>query len=525
MQNEAVEAQFVTVSRANGLRNLLSLFVVLLPAFLTWLFLQIFFSATLLEFIPATDDEVLLWHQTATFSAVGLNGGYYTYEEQPAALSVSHFAAHGPFFPLLYGSVARFWGWHTYTGAVFNLALVTAAILIFILAAQPNTRQLALLGVVLATYWTITYFIPDNSQEALHLSFGIVGAAAIYRLLKTDRPLSPIVLVALFIFVIAISLPRPFWALLLLPLAFIATRGHAFRLRVLSVGIALLVAGVVVAVTIAFAAPYPNFVRAALGAFADSPRQALALGLAKLRNDIPAFLGRGDAYPLSIVERYEMLALVGILGIGVILAYSKSRSDIGAFLARHKVSLFIIYCLGSILIVNLFFYQPFGYQAYRVFAPSLLMAALLLLMDQKYRLVLLFIGINLLCLPIFLSTFQASKARNFRFDTAGVQSFSDATALQYDANANAWCNTILVDGALFCKGGRCDYALAIPPGFGISMMYFPERLSAPLKSRYLLLTEQGMNVVRERIGDNLQLSTVAETPYGTLFQNQGAACR
>lgn len=528
MQYKAVESQTVTAgSRAKRLRILLSLIVVLLPTLLTWLFLQAFFSATLLDFAPATDDEVLLWHQTATFQAAGFNGGYYTYEEQPAAVALSHFAAHGPFFPLLYGTVARLWGWHAYTGAVFNLVLVTAAILIFILAAQPGTRQLALLGVVLATFWAITYLIPDNSQEALHLSVGIVGAAVIYLLLKTDRPLSPLVLVPLFIFVIAISLLRPFWALLLPPLALIAARGRSFRIRVLSVGIALPVAGAVVALAIAFAAPYPNFVRDALEAFADSPRRALALELAKLRYDIPAFLGSGDRYPLAIVERYEMLALVGILGIGTVLAYYKTRPDRGTFLARHRVSLFIIYCLCSILIVNLFFYQPVGYQAYRVFAPSLLMAMLLLLMDEKYRLVILLIGINLLCLPIFLSTFQADKARNFRFDTVGVQAFSEATAaaLQYDATANAWCNTILVDGALFCQDGRCDYALAIPPGFGISMVYFPQRLSAPLKSKYLLLTEQGMSVVRKRIGEELQLSTVARTPFGTLFQNQGAACR
>jgi hypothetical protein len=37
----------------------------------------------------------------------GFGSGYFTYAEHPARLAATHFSAHGPGFPLVYGSLGR----------------------------------------------------------------------------------------------------------------------------------------------------------------------------------------------------------------------------------------------------------------------------------------------------------------------------------------------------------------------------------------------------------------------------------
>lgn len=522
------DSAFDAGQRRDRLRIALAVLLVLLPALQAMLLVYFAFGASLFDFVPATDDEVLLWHQELSFNAVGFAGGYYTYEEQPAAFSVSHFAAHGPFFPLLYGTLAKPIGWQPYTGVLLNIFVLTAALAIFVYAARPTLSQIFILGAVLLTFLPLIFEIPSNTQEALHLSFAIVMAVVFWSLIKQNQPPPIGVLAGLVVLILFVSLMRPFWALLLVPLAWLATVKQRRLIRVLCLAGALLLVGIVFVVVVYISAPYPNYVRELAATFQVSPYRGLGLFRDLLVNNIWGFLGRRDTFYVSVIERLAMVALVALLGISagqLVLRNKKHALDAAARSELHA-KWFSIYNLGLIPAIVIALYIPTGYQAWRVFAPYLLLTTLLLLLAKKYKLVLLVICVSLVSIPFFVPLYLREKARNFDFDRATVNAFADLTTseLAYDRSASPWCNTLLVDGKLFCLNGQCDYLLGVPAGRGLSLIFFPERLSAPLKSKYLLLGEQGKAILDEKLGAQLRIQPVRSTTVGTLYRNEDASC-
>jgi hypothetical protein len=94
----------------------------LAPAVATWLLVRVHLDAHLGDFVPAFEnDQIGYWHYVLSFGHVGFESGYYTPNEHPAAAGLVHFDVHGPFFPMLYGSVARLVGWDLDSGTYFNM--------------------------------------------------------------------------------------------------------------------------------------------------------------------------------------------------------------------------------------------------------------------------------------------------------------------------------------------------------------------------------------------------------------------
>ena len=84
---------------------------------------------------------------------------------------------------------------------------------------------------------------------------------------------------------------------------------------------------------------------------------------------------------------------------------------------------------------------------------------------------------------------------------------------------------LLLDGQLLCYQVRCDYLTAVAAGRGVSFIFFPERLRAPLKSKYVLLSPAGYSTVSARLGPALHLQPLRATPVGELYLNLDCACR
>ena len=150
--------------------------VLVTPLTITLLLVHGLLRASVTDFVPATDDEMLYWHQISTFARAGFNGGYYTYEEQPAPWALSHFDAHGPFFTALYGSLGRLFGWQRFTPVVFNLVIITMALAGLMRLARPSGVQLAYLGLVVGTCWPLWWWVFSSMQEPLHLGAALVLA-------------------------------------------------------------------------------------------------------------------------------------------------------------------------------------------------------------------------------------------------------------------------------------------------------------------------------------------------------------
>ncbi len=108
---------------------LLAAVVALIPALVVALWIHLTPGAEFRNYTPRWSDEVYNWHPVATFRAVGFDGGYYTSNERPAAISFIHFYAHGRGHPILLGTLGRLLGWEYNSGPILNTVIVTLAIL------------------------------------------------------------------------------------------------------------------------------------------------------------------------------------------------------------------------------------------------------------------------------------------------------------------------------------------------------------------------------------------------------------
>lgn len=103
------------------------LLVSFLPALLVISILHFRYGTNIYEHVPVWNDEVGYWHQAATFAAVGFQGGYYSYNENTARATWTRFGVHGPWYPMLYGTLGRLLGgWELVYACGHQLAVVHA---------------------------------------------------------------------------------------------------------------------------------------------------------------------------------------------------------------------------------------------------------------------------------------------------------------------------------------------------------------------------------------------------------------
>lgn len=508
---------------------LLAAAVFLAPLLVTLLLVRVGLRASLFDFVPATDDEMYYWHQVYTFSAVGFEGGYYTYEEHPAAWPTSHYGAHGPVYPLLYGTLGRLVGWERYTVVFFNLGAVSLAVLAFLALARPRPVQLAWLGLLLATFWPLYWEIVSQMQEALHLSIALVLAGVFYRLLRRPGPRPVWVTLSFVAALVLASLLRPFWILLLLPYLLLTARRPGWPSWLASAAASGAAALGVLGVVTYFSAPYPNFIRQLLDTALVSPLGGARTLAAQIVQHFLRLPTLEAGTPFLDLARLQFLAvLMAVAAVcGVVLWRSRPlRLGWRAALAHNPDLFFSLFVGGSITAVLLALYTPLGYPGFRMLAPYLLLTALLLVMRRRRALAGLVLAINLLLAPSFVSGFMRAKLRNFSYDQAEVAAFAAVIGsdLDYDPTADAWANTLLLDGQLLCYEVRCDYITAIPAGRGVSVIFFGPRLQQQLKSKYLLLGDSGLEKLRRFLGDRLHLRWLRATPVGDLYLNEDCAC-
>ena len=507
-------------------RLLVAALAVVAPLSVSLLLVHGLLHSSLTDFVPAADDEMYYWHQVATFARAGFNGGYYNFEENSARLTFSHFAAHGPVFPMLYGSLGRLLGWERYSPVVFNLALVTLALATLVRLARPSLRQAGLLLLLLASFWPLLWELVSGMQEGMQYAVAIGLTAAAYRLLARPGP-RPLWLTALFVTaVLAVSLMRPFWTLLLLPMAVLSLRQltpWSLTLVAAACGAGLLA---MLATVTYIAAPYPNFLRLVIGETGGALADRLRLVVGHIDQNLVRLVRLEANNPLFDLTRFQFLALLLALAAAAGLALLRRRSARQAAGRPDADSLFHLFNLGSILFLLVVLYIPFGYQGFRILGPYMLMTALLLVLRRRYVLAAAFIITNLLIAPIAIDRYVDIKARNFAYDQAAVAAFANSVGslLDYQPDADGWSNTLLLDGKLLCYDVRCDYVTAIPAGRGVSVIFFPDRLQLPLKSKYLLLGSGTLANLNRQLEPDPNLEYLVTTPVGDLYLNRDCIC-
>ena len=442
--------------------------IVLLPALSLTGMASVYAGQRLASFHPEGSDALMYWHQIKTFVAVGFSGGYYTLGEQAAPAAFTHFYAWGPWYIALYGLIGKLTGWSLWSPILFDAVAVTLALVGGLLLIRPNIGRLALMLIVLLTYWPLHLYLPLGMQEPFHYVVAIMLASIFFRLLALEGKVPHWLLGAALVVILVAALVRPTWALLLLPLAAIivekrshgcATGGSRLRQVVRYwpwYAAGALVAGIFL-LSRYVSAPYPQPVMFDAQLLLSSPVDSLPRLFAVTIEQGMTFLWPDIVNPLWTLLRYQALGIV--LWITVLTFRRRSkRAPQGASVRptwRRAERLTHILNLSLIVLLVLMLWRVGMSMDYRVIAPHLLLSLLLLCACGRSRVVAVAVLAGLLVTPSFLTAYTVHAPPQFTDDQARIDAFAAQTAgtLEYRAQGDPWCNTILLPPAIVVHAG------------------------------------------------------------------------
>lgn len=166
-------------------------------------FLWPMFYSILSTYIPLNDnDEVFYIGQIRSFTDHGFHGGKFSFENHSASIEWLHFGPHGPFFPILYGTLGKILGWSQASPYYFNLLLLFISFNI-LFRVLSNAGRAGLIIYFLTT-GTVFVFLPSCMQECLALSIMMIIVAICYISLKESR-LKNLIFYVIIIYVLSFA--------------------------------------------------------------------------------------------------------------------------------------------------------------------------------------------------------------------------------------------------------------------------------------------------------------------------------
>jgi hypothetical protein len=533
-------------------------------------------QATLADLSPApyphgtTSDSLYYWHQAASFAAQGMGSGYYTAGEQTAPAAFSPFYTWGMFVPAFYGSIGAVIGWQPASIPIINLVLLTLALALYMRIVRPNVPQLLLLGGFIITSNALHIQYATSMTTVLHLALATVLAGGVikclFKRLETKRLerfllaslaswrfnlfgfetpgrqerqdriqrvqiFSSLLNVLVLVLLLLLStLLLPTWGTLFVFGGALLLRGHWAR-----VTIGALLGGAVFAVLTLIVqstgAPFANPLTEMLSAARISP----ADGLARLLDNISLNLGYTfQGSPVEIVTRLQTLVVALMAMSSWLFPYLTpqkqlsttsrtplrlrrgDRGEVNAWEAAfHALN------LGSVYVIALLFYEQTAGRDYRLFAPRLLLSALVLVGMKRYRIATALLLTMALILPNALYDGGAwAEAHISRDANAFYQqqraAFAAVMPSQPDASSR-WCNTLLMSASYLAQLPALP--MAVPPGIGLS--WGIEAVDGVPRARYLLLSDADYAAYP----DQSALTRLLSVPEGALYQNGVPDCQ
>ena len=473
----------------------------------------------------------MYWHQIKTFVAVGFSGGYYTVGEEAAPASFTHFYTWGPWYIALYGLIGKAVGWTLWSPMLFDVAAVTLALLGAVLLIRPNSRQLALVLLVLLTYWPLHLHLPRAMQEPFHYAVAIVLAGIFYRLLVREGAVPHWLLGAALVTIVGAALVRPTWAVLLLPLVTIvveerlhgcAPRGSRFRQ--MFCGWPFLTACAVVTgiflLSRYVAAPYPHPVMSDVQLLLSSPIDGVQRLLAVTTAQGMTYLWPDGEHLLWTLLRYQALGIVLWM---TVLAFRRRGNDAGQGAPGRPPWRWAERCthilnLSLIVLLVLMLWRVENEGDYRVVAPHLLLSLLLLAACGRGRVVAVAVLTGLLFTPSFLADYKGmALARSSRM--------SGRVSMPLPPRRPARsCTRRRVTRGAIRSCSHCE------PRSSRNLWRFRQGSAFPsistshsrseLKSRYVMVDDES----RESLTEAFDLQFASTTTIGDLYRNTGISC-
>ncbi len=458
---------------------IIALLIALAPALITSLLVSTQLGARLPDFHPAWSDEVINWQEVNTYKQVGLDGGYFTYEEQTATATALHFGNHGAAFPILFGSLARVFGWELNSGPFYNLALLAIALFFAVLMIKPSVFQSLLILILVALASPALLYAPSTMQESLMHALGILIGAFIIRLSAPGVHPLWLKVLAVVVAVLA-SLLRLTWVVALFPILFLMKEKKSFKWAVVSVVLSLAAIVVLYKVFSWWTAPYPDFFVLKLLEPGLGMTQRAGILFAHIGQNLKNYFSFGaPSTGAEILFRYQYVVLMVLLGV----VFKRNKLAAGS-------SIFILMA-SFVMVIAL--YDVSRFRDYRIFAPLLLIGVMVLIQSLKcprdihgvlaYALILS----NLLGIKMFLTDYQMHLNQFVGgWDPTGETYTPAFGEITYQAGAQPWCNSLLTDRF---SGENLE---TLPAGIGLNFFNDPVRMTDPIQSHFIFTAPQNL---------------------------------
>ena len=437
--------------------------ILLTPTALTVGLMAYYTDATVGDLVPILSDEILYWHQAATFVEAGFNGGYYTEYERIPAADFTHYYAWGPFIPMIYGTLGSVFGWHLNSMAVINLVLYTLALGVFIGIVRPSTDELVLLLALTLTFIPFWLFSHRSLIEVMNQSFAILLAAFYVRLLKQSFSWWEVIPFAL-VMIVAASV-RVTWVLALLPFFVLMARGRHWTWILVAPVITLVILYPALSFIGYVAAPFEDFLTQLFAVMEQSTAEGMAFLTEHLARNWWAGI-YGQVPERSVFLQFFALSVFygGVLIVATLRKSSLSEDQVWEAWF-HVANLPVIFA-GIYLA-----YDTFDWRGMRTLSPHLLMSLMVLVGLGRRWLVWGAVSVFLMATPATLVVYQDWVQQHITTEAERVAlaetQLELSQLLVYEPEAPAWCNTVTYDPTLLFFNAP-SLALALPAGMGLS---------------------------------------------------------
>jgi hypothetical protein len=503
--------------------------LILTPTLLTVILVGGHLHSDLLNYAPYASDEVYYWRQVETFRTVGFAGGYYAHHELPAAFSFTRFGAWGPLYPMIYGTLARGFGWALASAPIYNLALLGAALGLLVWIARPGPTTTAWLVALIGTSYPLLMFAPTNMQESLSHALGIVLAGLFSVLLRDghdrqhDTPggqsVRQVALI-LFALVTLAALIRVTWAFLYLPLLLLTGDWRRTRWVALRVAVTVILIGLMAGLSRGMAGPYPYALNNILGTLRTSFGEGLFLLWGYIAMNLRTLLVGGEGTgitPLQLLLHYQLLGGVVVCAILIGAALRRRRgAGIRALMEQRRDAALHFLNLAPVLGFVLIYFVGYWIH-YRHLGMHLLFSAVVLALRQQGRWVAVIVASNVLFAGVFLADYAAvsPKTAAFHPDMDRLRRFQQVAAqhIRYDPAAGPWCNTVLAHNTFDQR------FLLLPPEVGYSVILIWDEQRLPPRSQYIVSDPTMEPRLR-----GLRLERLATVDDLILYRNLDADC-
>lgn len=506
------------IKRITYLEHLTMLLLVFFPGIATVALVTYFFNVPLSAFTPSVNDEINYWHEILSFATHGFNSGYYTVEELPAAASFTPFGCHGPFYNILYGTAAKFAGWDYASPPYYNLVLITASLVIFFVLTRPDQSRIFLTGAVIVTFWPILLYIPSVFQETLHFSFAIILAALFFRLYSKNENIPPtrtIKILLLLVLSIA-SLVRPTWSLLFPALLLGYRHKRTSSITAIAIACGSCLTLMFHVIYIWFSAPFPvGFAHNMILLGRSSLSKAISFTSAHFVSNLERLLFLKGDFILETFQRWQAATII-LASMALCFIYKRANRQININsnqLCSADDYLFHIMNLGPVLFVTLLLYELVDLKDFRVIAPHMLVSLLLMALNRRTRLTLVFVASYVALGFSFPAIYRYIHYKHFVYKENAndpVEFKKQITSISFNKNTSRWDNSMLIDVS--------DYRFfltALPAGIGINFVMDWNLLHSPVKSRYILIQPHLYDTIKHKAN----LTLVSSGKFGNLYIN------